>query len=386
MKILWLTGLLKESLHMTTQLEMTNALRKKGHIVTLVMTRKVGEKKLENEEIIYLPTIYFRVISVVFFSFFTFFYLPIKIRKKKIDVIIIDETTVWLPFALTLKLLNIPLILDVRTLPIDKNTIKSLLYHIALTLSRYAVDGITTITPELEDCLRKTYNLQNKKIGIWTSGVNVHKFINPPVLVNENIISPSNSQTLSLMYHGTYSSTRGIENLVISIGELDASFRINVLVYFIGFSPKIKSKILKLGENIGVKEQIKFIPRVPYEEIPSYISRVDIGVYPLPPENKWWWVSAPLKTLEYLAAGKPIIVTDIPFHRRIFNNGECGVLIETNTPNDIAKAITRLYKNKEKLVEFGKKGREIVEKYHTWDHEALNLERFLDKIVGCNRK
>ena len=47
MKILWLTGLLKESLHMTTQLEMTNALRKKGHIVTLVMTRKVGEKKLE---------------------------------------------------------------------------------------------------------------------------------------------------------------------------------------------------------------------------------------------------------------------------------------------------------------------------------------------------
>ena len=41
-----------------------------------------------------------------------------------------------------------------------------------------------------------------------------------------------------------------------------------------------------------------------------------------------------------------------------------------------------LYQNKEKLNEMGKKGKEIVEKYYTWDRKAFELEEFLKTILA----
>jgi glycosyltransferase involved in cell wall biosynthesis len=106
----------------------------------------------------------------------------------------------------------------------------------------------------------------------------------------------------------------------------------------------------------------------------------DVGIIPLPPENKWWRVSAPLKTLECLASGKPIIATNIPFHCRIFEKGNCGLLIDSGSPEVIAQGITDLYKNKKELKRMGEEGKRIVEKFYTWDVMAQRVEDFLKKL------
>jgi glycosyltransferase involved in cell wall biosynthesis len=79
--------------------------------------------------------------------------------------------------------------------------------------------------------------------------------------------------------------------------------------------------------------------------------------------------------------GKPIIATNIPFHQKIFNLCNCGILLNTNNPNEIAKAINLLYQSKEKLHDMGQKGREIVEKYYSWDSKAIELEEFLRQFL-----
>ena len=84
--------------------------------------------------------------------------------------------------------------------------------------------------------------------------------------------------------------------------------------------------------------------------------------------------------MEYLAAGKPIIATNIPFHRKIFEKGNCGILIESNDPKVIANAITFLYKNQKDLIKMGREGRKIVEKFYTWDIMAQKFEEFLKTI------
>jgi len=377
MKILWTTKLTNETCHKTSEFEMSEELRKKGHDVTIIMAKKIGQNISENNKNIYLPTFDLIFFSGFIFGLIIFFYLPILSWKKKIDVIIIDEATVWLPFVITLKLLRFPLILDIRTLPIDKE--KSTAFDIALHLSKYVVDGLTTITPELEKILKKKYNLQNKKIGIWTSGVSIKKFTKVST-INEKIKSLRDTNPFILMYHGTYSTTRGIENLIESLEKLEIDIRKKIMLIMIGLSPDEEKYLMYLCEKFSVQKQVKFFPKVEYDEIPSYISMSDVGVYPLPPDNIWWYVSAPLKTLEYLAMSKPVIVTNIPFHKRIFEKGECGVILDTNTPKELANAIKYMFENKEKLVTMGKNGKEIVEKYHTWEHEASNLERFLYSI------
>ena len=179
MNIIWISKFSWDMPHKTSRIKMSDALIKRGHNVTLYLVRKFGEKNFYSDNLICIPTIHFPILSGIFYGLIIFFWFPIILSRKKIDVIIIDCTKVWLPFAIPLRILNIPLILDIRTLPIDKD--KSFLFKVSIYLSRYIVEGITTITPELNAILRDVYNLKNKKVGIWSSGVSIEDF-NIPII------------------------------------------------------------------------------------------------------------------------------------------------------------------------------------------------------------
>jgi glycosyltransferase involved in cell wall biosynthesis len=374
MNIAWISAIEWNMPHKTSRLKLSEALIRRGHNVTLYMVKKFGEKSTDTAYCVTIPTIHFPILSTFFYGLIIFFYFPILLRRKNFDVIIVDGTKIWLPFIIPLKILNIPIILDIRTLMVDSDY--QILFKISMYLSRYVVDGFTTITPELENVLRDQYNIKNMNIGIWSSGVSVDDFNNI-----DSIKPNSEEKKFTLLYHGDYSPTRGIENLINAIGELDSSLKNKIKLLILGM-PESKIKDLsKLAENIGVKEQIDILPTVEYNKIAHYISRADIGVIPLPPENKWWQVSAPLKTLEYLAARRPIIVTNIPFHIKIFKKGNCGVLLESGSPRDIAQGITKLYEDKDDLKIMGEEGRKIVEKFYTWDIIARDVEDFFNTLT-----
>ena len=247
-------------------------------------------------------------------------------------------------------------------------------------LSRYVVKGITTITPELKNTLIDVYNLKRMKIGVWSSGVSVEDFDFDNIEEIKFNKKESHKENYTLIYHGDYSPTRGIENLIKAISKLDSNLKNKIKLMIVGI-PKNKIRDLtKLSEDGGVKEQINILPKVDYGKINHYLKIADVGVIPLPPDNNWWRVSAPLKTLEYLAAGKPVIATNIPFHCKIFEKGNCGILIESGSPETIAEGITNMYKNKNDFRKMGKEGRKIIQKFYTWDIMAETLEGFLKNI------
>jgi len=379
MKICWITELTFNTRHKSSRFELSDALRNQGHEVILIIQRKISEKKIINNEIITLPIIFFPIISKFVYGLILFFYLPIFFRNKKIDVVIIDGIDVWLPFLISLKLLDIPLILDVRTTTI-KRSLHSILLGTSLYLSKFLVNGLTTITPELKNILINKYKIKEKEIGVWTSGVSINKF-QKNIIIPDSLKKIRKSKDFILMYHGAYAPYRGIENTIRSLNTIDYDLRKKIKLIFVGFDAKKIEKLKIFCNQFVYKEQILFISQVAYEKIPSYLSICDVGVIPLPPENEWCVESSPLKTLEYLAMCKPIIATNIPFHQRLFDKGNCGVLIENSKPESISAAIIYLYKNREKLDEMGKIGRKIVEKYYTWDKKALDLKEFINTVL-----
>jgi glycosyltransferase involved in cell wall biosynthesis len=379
MKIIWITKISEKYNFKTSRIELSKALIRRGHRVYLIMEKKIGEKKTQDKQRIYIPSDTKPSFSSLIFGLYMFFYLPLIILRKKPNILLIDETTVWLPYVIGLKIFKIPLILDVRTLPVDNR--RPLRFSISLNFSKYFVNGYTMITPELSEILDNRFNLGKKRIGIWSSGVSMDNFSNTISINNSEIEAHRRSNNFVLMYHGSYSPTRGIEELIESISILQPYIRKNIKLVMIGIGKENLSYLSNFSQKKGIESNIEFIPNVNYEMIPKYIYSSDIGVVPLPTENISWHSSAPLKTLEYLALGKPIIVTNIPFHQRIFEKGQCGILLEKNTPKLLADSITKLYQNKKKLEEMGKKGKEIVKKYYSWDNTALEVEKFLEKTL-----
>jgi glycosyltransferase involved in cell wall biosynthesis len=379
MKIAWISKITMDMPHKTSRLKLSDALIWRGHEVTLYMVKKFGEKnKSGSDYVICIPTIPLPIFSGIFYGLIVFFYFPILLKRSKADIIIIDCTKVWLPFIIPLKILNKPIVLDIRTLPVENENL--LFFKISIYLSKYVVDGITTITPELYEILKDDYNLKCKNVGYWSSGVSIEDF-NKPIKKNNLVLNFKNCD-LVVAYHGDYDSqTRKIENIIQAVSKLDSTIKNKVGVLIIGMPSNIIHDLTELSDKDGIKEQVNILPKIQYNEIVDYLRFADVGIIPLPPELIWWRVSAPLKTLEYLAAGKPIIATDIPFHRKIFEKGNCGLLIESSSPEVIAKAITDLYKNKNDLKKMGEEGRKIAEKYYTWDIMAKKVEDFLNELL-----
>ena len=232
MNIVWISKIEWDMPHKTSRLKLSEALRKRGHTVTLYMAKKFGEKKFVSDNIIGVPTIHYPILSGIFFGLIVFFLFPVILKRKKVDIIVIDFTKIWLPFIISLKILNKPIILDIRTLPIDKDVTFS--FKLLLALSRYVADGITTITPELKKILHDDFNLINIKIGVWCSGVSVDDFNDVTINTKSVIKGVSKDNKFILMYHGDYSPTRGIENLIKAISELDPSLKDKIKLFIIG--------------------------------------------------------------------------------------------------------------------------------------------------------
>jgi len=59
MNILWITKLTDATCHKTSEFELSEELRKKGHDVTIIMAKKIGQNISDNNKNIYLPTLDF---------------------------------------------------------------------------------------------------------------------------------------------------------------------------------------------------------------------------------------------------------------------------------------------------------------------------------------
>jgi teichuronic acid biosynthesis glycosyltransferase TuaH len=66
--------------------------------------------------------------------------------------------------------------------------------------------------------------------------------------------------------------------------------------------------------RLVARDRVAWVGQQPYEALPGYLRRVDVGIVPYV-DSTFNRASFPLKTLEYLAAGLPVVSTDLPATR-----------------------------------------------------------------------
>ena len=77
---------------------------------------------------------------------------------------------------------------------------------------------------------------------------------------------------------------------------------------------------------------VQWVGAKDFTELPSYLRVIDVGLTPYGPTD-FNLASFPLKTLEYLAAGRPVVATDLPAHRWL----QTRHVTITQTPADFAE-------------------------------------------------
>ena len=81
---------------------------------------------------------------------------------------------------------------------------------------------------------------------------------------------------------------------------------------------------------------------------------------------------------------KPVILSDIPAHREIIKDSECGIFVSSIKPKELANKIVYTYKNRDKLLLWGSYGRTITKTKYSWDKVTEDLEQFIIKTSNTN--
>jgi glycosyltransferase involved in cell wall biosynthesis len=89
-------------------------------------------------------------------------------------------------------------------------------------------------------------------------------------------------------------------------------------------------------------KRLRFVDRVPNAEVPLWLKALDLGVIPYPNAPHFALAASPLKLFEYMAAGTPIVATDLASTRLVLTHEQNALLVEAGNARALGSAIARL--------------------------------------------
>ncbi len=213
-------------------------------------------------------------------------------------------------------------------------------------------DYIVAATPYIRD----------KFLKINKNSIDVNNF---PILGElSNDVSWEDKKD-EVCYVGGISEIRGIKEIVKSL-----EFTENIMLNLAGnFSEKDTEEEVKSYKSWSKVNELGFLGR---KEISNVYKRAKVGLVTLHPIINYL-DSLPVKMFEYMAAGLPVISSDIKLWKEIVEGNKCGICINPLDPREIAKAIDYIVFNSKEAKRMGENGKKAVVERYNWGIEEQKL-------------
>lgn len=302
-----------------------------------------------------------------------FFCLIRMVRQD--DIVIVSQEELFMAFFLKLiKKCNVHL--DVRTVPVEIHTIRARIDYLLFWTLPYKIfkrvpDSFSFITELLKRSLEQEFRLRFSDYVIWHSGVNTQH------LKALKKTAGDHSDKFVITYLGVVTRNRGIDLVLEALSRLKAMYKENIVFQIIGDGPDLP-RLKRISSNFGLNELVQFKGYIEYEFVPQHLRDTDCFVCPLP-ERPEWNVSSPIKVFEYLACGKPIILTPIPAHKSIVKNKDFIVWTDGDRVEDFVRAIEYAYENRVMLTEAAKKAPDLARGNYEWKAQGKKLADYLKR-------
>jgi glycosyltransferase involved in cell wall biosynthesis len=157
---------------------------------------------------------------------------------------------------------------------------------------------------------------------------------------------------------------------------------IDVRLELLGQGDAVK-ELKALSRDLAITDKVKFLDTIRYDKVPKWINSGHVGILPFP-DWPGWNTSSPIKLFEYLACGKPIIVSNIPAHLDVLKDQEFVFWAGDGSPECLAEAIRLAYRTRDQLRELGNKARDYVVQHYTWKKQSNKLAEFLNHVIASN--
>jgi glycosyltransferase involved in cell wall biosynthesis len=232
---------------------------------------------------------------------------------------------------------------------------------------RPLVDVTLTNSEEGREALMKHDGLAPERIAVIENGVDLERFPDHPL--------PPRGETIRI---GTVANLRPVKNID---GLMRAAKRL------LERHPNVRIEVAGEGEQRPELERLhtelqlgsRFVLRGSLRDVPGFLASLDIAVLPSHSEG----MSNAL--LEFMAAGRPVVATDVGANAKLLDRGGCGLLVPPRDEDSLVAALSRLIENERIGSEMGRAGRKRVERDFSRGAMRAKFEDFYRQLAGAGR-
>lgn len=346
-----------------------------GHDVVVMTSAFKGLPRREKRDgylILRIPTLRrhlekCRIFEMVVFMFSAIFYSIQWVRKHRPDMTIAFFTLPSAPAAFILKkLFRIPYIVSLHGGDVPGFMKEQLRIYHALTIGFIRTlwkeaKAVVTISSGLKELALKTD--RKMKIDVIPNGVDAPFFQMPE---QEGVVS--SNRPFRILTVGRLSPQKRVDILLDAFAEVKRQISSRpVQLWIVGDGP-LRTKLEEQTKALGITPDVSFFGWQDQENLKNFYSKVDLFALSSAYEGM------PLVILEAMAAGLPIVATQVPGVDELVHPGENGTLVPILDPASMAKAILSLMRDEPTLKRMAQVSRSLSYRYHWKEIASRYLE------------
>ncbi len=217
--------------------------------------------------------------------------------------------------------------------------------------------------------------VDRKRVTVIPNGVSASDFCPSPLLGREGRMP-------ILLYIGTLADWQGLDVVVRALPRILEGQAVRLRI--IGHGRSRQRKMLgKQIRKLGIEEYVTVQPAVPHHEVPALIAESDICVAPLGLNDRNVTQGAcPIKVLEYMAAGRPLLASNMPIIRELVREDVDALLFSPSDPGDLAHQALTLLKDFELSRRLAESASERALTKFTWHESQKKLAKVYEKLLS----
>ncbi|ADJ29320.1 glycosyltransferase family 4 protein [Nitrosococcus watsonii] len=260
-----------------------------------------------------------------------------------------------------------PIITTLRGQDVNRSR-SSRVYRIILGLCLRLSNHVVAVSDSIRFLAVQQFPTQNNKFTVIHNGVD-QCFLDIGARRQQ-----TDSQTLRLITVASLIPLKGVEQIIQAVNLLKNEIDLNLTI--VGNGPE-KEKLQNLTKLFELHKKISFTGNIAPSEIPAYLEKADIFILASHSEGR------PNVLLEAMAAGLPIIATNIPGTQEIVQNGKTGILFPPKSIERLADALRRLSQNASLRQQLAKNARRfILDQGLFWTHTSSRYAELYRQILS----
>lgn len=247
----------------------------------------------------------------------------------------------------------------------------------AAIYSYQAANRIICVSRQASQHLIDEWRVTPEKIVVLPNGVDVNLFsqVHNPERIRSRF---GFNEDVVIGFVGGFQYWHGLDMLTESFASVVADHP-GVKLFLVGDGPA-KDSIEKVVKKLDLDKFVVFSGLVPQDQVPEYLSAMDVAVLPYPKLPKDLWFS-PLKLYEYMAAAKAIIASDSGQISEVITDGTNGILVEPGNAVELTSALIKLIDDDDMRINLGKSAQLQAKRQHSWDSYVHRLESVYANVI-----